>query len=92
MRRSIVATIPKKPKAKKCAEYRTISLISYITKLLLKVIQQRIVDRIDNEVSQQQTSFRPGTGTRESIFNLRTIFERSIYKYAKPHLHLFYGL
>ena len=49
MGRSIVATIPKKPKAKKC---RTISLISYITKLLLKVIQQRIVDRIDNDMSQ----------------------------------------
>ena len=47
-------------------------------KLLLKVIQQRIVDRIDKEVSQQQSAFRPGTGTRESIFNLRAICERSI--------------
>ena len=44
-----------------------------MTKLLLKVIQQRIVDSIDKEVSQQQRGFRPGTGTRESIFNLRTI-------------------
>ena len=42
------------------------------------MIQQRIVDRIDKEVSQQQSAFRPGTGARESIFNLRTICERSI--------------
>ena len=49
-----------------------------MTKLLLKVIQQRVVDRIDKEVCQQQSGLRPGTGTREGIFNLRTICERSI--------------
>ena len=77
MRHSIFVTIPKKPKVRKCAEYRTISLMSHMTKLLL-VIQQRIVDRIDKEVSQQQRGFRPGTGTKESIFNLRATCERSI--------------
>ena len=77
MRHSMFVTIPKKPKAKKCAEYRTISLMSHMTKLQLEVIQQHIVDRIDEEVSQLQSAFRPGTGARESIFNLRTICKRS---------------
>jgi len=52
--------------------------MSHVTKLLLKVIQQRITDKIDKEVSRLQSGFRPGTGTREGIFNLRTICERTI--------------
>ena len=45
-------------------------LMSHITKLLLKVIEQRIVKKIDNEVSRLQSGFRTGSGTREGIFNL----------------------
>ena len=78
MKQSIFVTLPKKPKAQNCTEFRTISLMSHVTKLLLKVIQQRITDKIDNEVSRLQSGFRPGTGTREGIFNLRTICERAI--------------
>ena len=48
------------------------------TKLLLKVIEQRIVKKIDNEVSRLQSGFRTGSGTREGIFNLRTVCERAI--------------
>jgi len=78
MKQSIFVTLPKKPKAQNCTEFRTISVMSHVTKLLLKVIQQRITDKIDKEVSRLQSGFRPGTGTREGIFNLRTICERAI--------------
>ena len=60
-----------------CTEFRTISLMSHVTKLLLKIIQQRMANKIDNEVSRLQSGFRPGTGTREGIFNLRSICERA---------------
>ena len=36
-----------------------------------------MADKIDKEVSRLQSGFRPGTGTREGIFNLRTICERA---------------
>ena len=52
LKQSIFITLPKKSKAQNCTEYRTISLMSHITKSLLKVIQQRIVKKIDNEVSR----------------------------------------
>ena len=42
------------------------------------MIQERIVNRIDQEVSSFQSGFRQGSGTREGIFNLRTICERSL--------------
>ena len=78
MEQSIFVTIPKKPNAQNCTVFRTISLMSHVTKLLLKVMQLRIVSKIDREVSRLQNGFRPGLGTRESIFNLRTVIERSL--------------
>ena len=77
LKQSIFITLPKKSKAQSCKEYRTISLMSHVTKLLLKVIEQRIVKKIDNEVSRLQSEFRTGSGTREGIFNLRTVYEQA---------------
>ena len=74
LKESIFITLPKKSKAKSCAEYRTISLMSHISKLLLKVIGKKI----DNEVSRLQSRFRSGSSTREGIFNLRTVCEQAI--------------
>ena len=78
LKQSIFITLPKKSKAHSCTEYRTISIMSHITKLLLKVIEQRIVKKIDNEVSRLQSGFRSGSVTREGIFNLRTVCEWAI--------------
>ena len=54
--------------------------MSHVTKLLLKVMQQRMANKIDKEVSRLQSGFRPGTGTREGMFNLRTICETDVQK------------
>ena len=78
MKQSIFVPIPKKPKAQNCSEYRTISLMSHVTKLLLKIIQVRITVRINKEVSELQSGFRSGMNTREGIFNLRCICERAL--------------
>ena len=73
-----IYTSSQKPKAQKCTEFRTISLMTHISKLLLKIIQQRIADKIDKEVSRLQSGFRPEMGTREGIFNWRTLCERTL--------------
>lgn len=78
MKQSVFITLPKKHKTQNCTEHRTISLMSHVTKLLLKIILQRIINKINQEVSRLQSGFRSGTGTREGIFNLRTICERSL--------------
>ena len=77
MKHSVFITLPKKPKAMICTEFRTISLMSHVIKLLLKIIQQRMANKIDKEMSRLQSGFRPGTRTPEGIFNLRTICERA---------------
>ena len=60
LKQSIFIALPKKSKTQSFTEYRTISLMSHVTKLLLKVIEQRIVKKIDNEVSRLQSGFRTG--------------------------------
>ena len=77
MKHSVFITISKKPKTIICTESRTISLMSHVTKLILKILLQRMANKIDKEVSRLQSGFRPGTGTREGIFNLQTICERA---------------
>ena len=55
--------------------------MSHVTKTLLKVILERNKAKIDWEISPTQSGFRRGMGTREGIFNLRTINERYLEKH-----------
>ena len=75
MEQSTFVTIPKKPNAQNCTDFKTSSLLSHVIKLLLKVKQQKIISKINREVSRLQNGFRAGLGTREGIFNLRTVIE-----------------
>ena len=47
MKHSVFITLAKKPIAMICTEFRTISLMSHVTKLLLKIIQQGMANEID---------------------------------------------
>ena len=67
IKQSIFVPIPKKPKVQNCTEYRTVILMSHVTKLLLKIIQVRITVEINKEVSELQSGFRSGMGMREGI-------------------------
>lgn len=82
--------IPKKSKSTKCSDFRTISLISHASKILLLILLSRIKRTVLNEINECQSGFIPGKGTREGIFNLRMIVERGLEK--KRHLHVLPGL
>jgi len=76
--RSTVITLPKKANAVECKDHRTISLMSHVLKVLLKVIEQRIVKRIDDNLPEVQFGFRSGVGTRDAIVCFRNVYERCI--------------
>ena len=75
MNESIFICLPKKPKATMCTEYRTLSLMSHVLKVILKVILLRNKQKIENEISNLQSGFMSGKGTREGIFNMRMLCE-----------------
>ena len=95
MKHSVFITLPKKPKEMICTEFRTTNLKSHVTKLLLKIIQQRMANKIDKEVSRLQSGFLSGTGTRKGIFNLRTMREiatdvqKDVYIYSIDYTKAF---
>ena len=78
MYKSIFIAIPKKPGAVDCSLHRTISLMSQITKIIIKVILNRIKQKLKPEIAEEQYGFIEGNGTRNAIFIMRMLTERSI--------------
>ena len=75
---SVFITIPKKQKATKCEDFRTISLMPHIMKIFLKIILERIKGKINKEIGEEQFGFRSGSGTREGIFCMNIIAQKNI--------------
>ena len=78
MCKSVFITLPKKPGATKCELYRTISLMSQLTKVILRVLLNRLRARIASEFAEEQYGFTPDKGTRNAIFVLRMRGERAV--------------
>jgi len=70
--------MPKKGDMKECTNYRTISLICHASKILLKIINNRLNPLIDKHIGEEQAGFRPGRSTIEQIFCLRMLAEKTI--------------
>ena len=78
--------IPKKPGAIECGLYRTISLMSHIIKLILRIIMTGIRRVIRPEMSQTQYGFVADAGTRNSIFMIRFLSEKAMEKQKDLHI------
>ena len=71
LKRSVFIPIPKKGNAKQCSYYRTIALISHASKVMLKTLQARLQQYMNQELPDVQAGFREGRGTRDQIANIR---------------------
>ena len=69
---------PKEGNAKECSNYCTISLISHASKVMLKILQARLQQYVNNELPRVQAGFRKGRGTRDRIVNIPWIMEKGI--------------
>ena len=59
--------IAKKGNAKECSNYRTITLISHATKVMLNILQARLQQYLNHELPDVQAGFRKGRGTRDKM-------------------------
>ena len=73
---SLVITLPKNGNLQQCQNYRTISLISHPSKVILKIILYRLKPQAEKIIAEEQASFRAGRSTTEEIFNLRILCEK----------------
>ena len=76
-KRSVFIPIPKKGNAKECSNYRTIALISHISKVRVKILQARLQQYVNCELPDVQPGFRKGRGTRDQIANILWIIEKA---------------
>ena len=83
---SLVITLPKKGNLQLCQNYRTISLICHPSKVMLKIILNRLRPYAENIIAEEQAGFRQGRSTIEQIFNLRILCE----KYAQHQQELYH--
>ena len=61
-KRSVFIPIPKKGNTKECSNYHTIALISYASKVTLKILQARLQQYVNCELPDVQAGFRKGRG------------------------------
>ena len=73
---STYIALPKKNKARKCEDHRTICLMSHAAKIFMRIIFNRIRNKCEEYLSRSQYGFRKGTGTREATMGLTLIAER----------------
>jgi exonuclease III len=74
----VMIPLQKKANAVECEDYRTISLISHASKIMLKVLTRRIDYKVKDFLGQNQFGFRKGCGTRDAIGVMRVLCERNL--------------
>ena len=74
---SVFISIPKKGNVKECSDYRTTAIISYISKVMLKILQARLQQYVNWVFPDVQARFINGRGTRDQIANIHWIVEKA---------------
>ena len=69
-KRSVFIPVPKKGNAKECPNYHTTAPISHASKVMLKVLQTRLQQYVNQELPDVQAGFRKGRGTRDQTANI----------------------
>ena len=81
--------MPKKVNAKECSNYHTVALISHASKVMHKILQVRLQQYVNYELSDVQAVFRKGRGDRDQIADICWIIEKA-REFQKKCLFLLY--
>ena len=79
-KRSVFIPIPKKGNTKECSDYYTTALSSHASKVVLKILQTRLQQYVNQELPDVQAVFRKGRGPRGQIANIFWITEKEFQK------------
>ena len=75
--KSVFIPIPKKHNAKEYSNYHTIALNSHTSKVMLKILQARLQQYMNQGLPDVQAGFRKARGTRDQIANIHWIMEKA---------------
>ena len=74
---SVFIPIPKKGNSKECSNSHTAVLILHVSKVMLKILQARLQQYMNQELPYIQTGFKKGRGTRDQIANICWIIQKA---------------
>ena len=77
LERSIFIPIPKKDNVKECSNYHTIALISHASKVMLKILQDRLQQYMNSKPPDIKHEYRKARRTRDQIANICWIIEKA---------------
>ena len=80
--------IPKQGNTKECSNYCTIALISHASKVMFKILQARLQQHMNCELSDVQAGFRKSRGTRDQIASICWLIKKA--RVPAKHLFLLY--
>ena len=75
-KRSVFILIPKEGNAKECSNNSTVAFISH-RKIMLKILQAKLQQYVNWELSDVQAGFRKGSRTRDQMANINWIIEKA---------------
>ena len=81
---SFFILIPKKGNAKGCSVCRTTVLILHTRKVVLKILQARLQQYMNQELPDVQAGFRKGRGTKDQTVNIR-LFIAKVREFQKNY-------
>ena len=81
--KGLIVKLPKKGNLKECTNWRGITLLVIASKVLGKILIERLKSGVDKRLRVEQAGFRQGRNTTEQIFILRNIIEQS-YEWQTP--------
>ena len=67
---------------------QTTTLISHVSKVMLKILQARLQQYLKYELPDVQAGFRKGRGTRDQMANIHWIIQKA--RVPEKHLFLLY--
>ena len=73
----VIVKIPKKGNLTNCNNWRGLTLLSMSSKIMARIILERIKDRINSTLKRHQAGFRSGRSCTDHINTLRIILEQS---------------
>ena len=69
-----------------CGNYRTIALISHTSKILLYVILDRLKEKIEYELAEEQAGFRPSRGTSDMLCCIQIMIEKLLNVHKEAYI------
>ena len=89
--KSVFIKLPKKNNATECGDYSTISLMSHILEVLLKIIYLRVYEKCERSSGMQQFGFKNGFGCREVLICALNVLAQRC-RDVNPKLSMLYRL